>query len=86
MSALHLLAYLGAGIGSDLLVTAYTLFVSRGWGWAAALVSIPIALLSFWVLRFLEPTIPDAVAYAIGNAVGCFCIMAVSKRKRFAGK
>jgi hypothetical protein len=77
------LLYFAAGILSDLMVTAYTLSVSRGWAWAASLVSIPIALLSFWVLRFLEPAPVDAVAYAVGNAVGCFAIMAVSRARRF---
>lgn len=67
--------YLEMGIVSDILVTGYYCFVSRGWAYLAASISIPIALLTFWVLRFLDPTPLDALAYAFGNAIGCLLIM-----------
>jgi hypothetical protein len=78
----ELAVYLGTGILSDLLVTAYYLFVARGLALPAALASIPIALLNFWVLNrvlVVDPSWYGAVAYAVGNAAGCFAIMRVSK-------
>jgi uncharacterized protein YebE (UPF0316 family) len=81
--AVSLPLYLGAGILSDLLVTGYYVSVSRGLSWAAALVSIPVALLNFWVLNrilIVDLSWSEAVAYAVGNAVGCFVIMQVNRR------
>ncbi len=75
---LKLLVYFGLGVGSDILVTFYYSAVSRGWAARASLASILISLLNFWVLGhvlILEPSWPRAVAYAVGNAIGCFLIM-----------
>ena len=79
---LQVLAYLGMGILSDVLVTGYYLFVSRGWAASASIVSIPIALLNFYVLNgvLVQTTSwPNAIAYAVGNAIGCFAIIHFSK-------
>ncbi len=66
------------GVVSDLLVTGYYLFVGRGLSWLAAAVSIPIALMNFWVVDAVlikGSSWHGAVAYAVGNAIGCFLIM-----------
>lgn len=76
---LRVFVYFAAGIGSDLLTTLWSYSVSRSWAVSASLVSIPIALVSFWVLRFLDPTPIDALSYAVGNAVGCFLIIEGTK-------
>ena len=81
----EILLYMGCGIVSDLAVTFYYICVSRGLAWASALISIPIALLNFWVLNrvlIVEPLWYGAVAYAAGNAIGCYAIMRISKWKR----
>ena len=72
---LSVVLYLELGILSDLLVTGYYLAVSRGDALLASCVSIPIALLGFWSLRFFNPSYCDALAYAVGNAIGCYVIM-----------
>jgi uncharacterized protein YebE (UPF0316 family) len=73
------------GVVSDLLVTGYYLCVSRGFSWAAAMVSVPIALMNFWVLDAVlikGSSWQGAIAYALGNAVGCFAIMTYMKRRK----
>lgn len=75
---LPLALYFGLGVGSDILVTFYYSAVSRGWAASASLVSLLISLLNFWVLGHvlvLEPSWQRAIAYALGNALGCFLIM-----------
>lgn len=84
LPVLQLLLYFGLGVGSDVLVTFYYSAVSRGWAGRASLVSILISLLNFWVLGHvlvLEPSWTRAVAYALGNAVGCFAIMRSMKKR-----
>jgi hypothetical protein len=79
------LLYLALGILSDLFATGYYLCVARGWACRAATTSMLIALLNFWVLdRILVPdwSWANAVAYALGNAVGCMLIMRVSRSRR----
>lgn len=79
---LTLLLYLVLGILSDVLVTGYYICVGHGLALLAALVSLPIALLNFWVLGtviVLNPSWANAVAYALGTGVGCFSIMTLSK-------
>lgn len=83
---LHLLMLcFGAGILSDLLVTAYYIFVGRQWAAPAASISMPIALLNFWVIDRVLVRMTSwsaAAAFACGNAVGCFIIMSVMRRVR----
>lgn len=84
--AMEILTYLACGIFSDVLVTGYYICVGKGWGFLAASISIPIALLNFWIFNrilIVNPSWYGAVAYAAGNAIGCFAIMRVSvMRKR----
>jgi hypothetical protein len=78
-----LLLYLGVGVLSDILVTAYYIFVGKQWATLASLASIPIALLNFWVLDkilVISPTTAGAILFAIGNALGCFVIMTLAKK------
>jgi glycerol-3-phosphate acyltransferase PlsY len=78
-----LLLYFSLGLLSDFLVTAYYIFVAKQWASPAALISIPIALLNFWVIDKVLITMtswPGAIAYACGNAVGCFLIMSLRKK------
>lgn len=79
-----LLIYLSLGILSDILITAYYIFVGKQWATAAASISIPIALLNFWVIDKIlivaTSSWPLAIAYAVGSAVGCFVIMIISKK------
>jgi hypothetical protein len=82
VNLLLLLAYLGLGILSDLFVTAYYIFVGKQWVIPASLISIPIALLNFWVIDkvlIVAPAWDGAIAYAIGNAMGCMIIMLILK-------
>jgi hypothetical protein len=72
------LLYLALGIFSDLLVTGYYLSVSRGLALPASLLSIPIAMLNFWIIGTVvvfNPSLLNAGAYALGNAIGCYMIM-----------
>jgi hypothetical protein len=81
--AVSLLVYFSLGLLSDFLVTAYYIFVAKQWAFPAALISIPIALLNFWVIdKVLIATVswPGAIAYALGNAIGCFLIMKIRKK------
>jgi uncharacterized protein YebE (UPF0316 family) len=78
-----ILTYLGLGILSDLLVTGYTLSASRGRTVTASVLSFVIALLNFYILGkilILDPSLWNALAYAGGNAIGCFAIMKASRR------
>jgi uncharacterized protein YebE (UPF0316 family) len=78
-----LLIYFALGLLSDFLVTAYYIFVAKQWAFPAASISIPIALLNFWVIDKVLITVtswPGAIAYACGNAVGCFLIMTIRKK------
>jgi|WetSurMetagenome_2_1015567.scaffolds.fasta_scaffold1581882_1 hypothetical protein len=77
------LLYVALGIISDLFVTGYYICVGKGWAFPAATISIPIALLNFWVfgsILVINPSWYNALAYAVGNAVGCYGIMALSKK------
>lgn len=79
----NIVLYLGCGILSDVIVTLYYICVARGRGLLAALISIPIALLNFYVLGnilVLNPSWINAIAYAFGNAIGCFLIMSLTKK------
>jgi len=79
---INLLVYLGLGILSDLLITVYTISVGKDWRLAASLISIPIACLNFWIIdKLLIATLSwyGVLAYAIGNALGCFIIMTINK-------
>lgn len=72
------------GVVSDLMVTGYYLSVSRGWAFLASVVSIPIALMNFWVVDAVlikGGSWHGALAYALGNAVGCFLIMHYTRRR-----
>jgi hypothetical protein len=83
LQVLGLLLYFGLGVMSDICVTAYYICVGQQWAIPASLVSILIALLNFWVIDKVLITVPSwdkAVAYAIGNAVGCFIIITITKR------
>jgi hypothetical protein len=80
-----LLLYLGLGVLSDIILTSYYIFVSKGWVLPASLISIPIALLNFWVLDKVlisATSWEKAIAYAVGNAIGCAVIMILSKMKK----
>lgn len=84
---LGVLAMVALGITSDLLVTLYYLAVSRGWVWRAALTSLPIGLLNFYVFDKVIKQIGiadwrGAIGYAIGNAIGCLVIMRAAKGAR----
>jgi hypothetical protein len=82
---LGLLLYLGVGIGSEILVTSYTIFVGKGWASVASPLSLVITLLNYWVIKYVfipDPTWYGALAYAVGNAVGCFFIMRASRKLR----
>lgn len=73
----------GFGILSDALVSIYLIAVGRGRAWVAALISIPIALLNFLVidLVLLKTSLWwGALAYAAGNAIGCFFIVKLSRK------
>lgn len=75
---LQLILCFATGIVSDVLVTGYYLCVGRGWALWASIVSIPIALMNFWVIDAVlikGSSWHGAVAYALGNAIGCFLIM-----------
>jgi hypothetical protein len=79
---LQVLVYLGLGILSDILVTAYYIFVGRQWAALASSISIPIALLNFYVLNGIliqTTSLLNALAYAAGNAIGCFAIIKAIK-------
>ena len=78
----HVAIYFGLGILSDLIVTGYYICVAHNWAWAASLISIPIALLNFYVLGNVLVRESSstrkwywAMAYAVGNAIGCFAVM-----------
>lgn len=86
---LQMLLFFGVGIVSETLITAYYLAVSRQWAFRASALNLPITLLGFWVFsRVLTPD-PEwfnALAYAFGNGVGCYCIIVASKRLRQSRK
>jgi hypothetical protein len=76
------LTYLGLGILSDLLVTGYTISACRGRSVTSSVLSFVIALLNFYILGkilILDPSLWNALAYAGGNAIGCFVIMRFSR-------
>lgn len=76
--------YLGLGVLADALVTGYYLCASRGRAFLASGLSIVIALLNFFVLwRVLEvdPSWVNAVAYAVGNGIGCFFVVKCMKKR-----
>lgn len=80
-----LLLYFGLGVLSDLLVTAYYIFVGKQWATLASLLSIPIALLNLWVIDkvlIITPSWDMAITYAIGNAIGCLAIMTLARKLR----
>jgi len=75
----------GTGIISDLMVTGYYICVGRGLSWLAAVVSIPIALMNFFVIDAVlirGGSWQGAIAYAVGNAVGSFLIMRLMRNRR----
>lgn len=79
---LTLLLYLGVGIAADALVAAYTISVGRGWALVSSGLSLGITLLNFFVLSQIliaAPSWPNALAYGVGNALGCWGIMVVSR-------
>ena len=81
--------YFGLGILSDIFITAYYIFVGKQWVIPASLISIPIALLNFWVIDkvlITTPSLLGAIAYAVGNAIGCFVIMMITKKLKIKGK
>ncbi len=80
---LRLLLYLEAGILADMVVTAYTLFATRGRSLTPALLSFGITLLNLFVLIGLlgDPEWSSVLAYAAGNAVGCFLTIETMKRR-----
>ncbi|HTY74944.1 MAG TPA: hypothetical protein VMD05_05185 [Candidatus Nanoarchaeia archaeon] len=83
MTILSLMALLGLGILSDVIVTGYYSFVSRGWALLASLSSIPIAILNFYVIGkvvVIDGTWQAMLFYALGNAIGCFLIMTFLKK------
>lgn len=83
MLVVGLLLYLGLGILSDVLVTGYTLSVDKGWALAASGLSFGITLLSFWILDrvlVIDPSWANVLAYAFGNAIGCYGLMRLSKK------
>lgn len=81
------LLYFGLGVLSDLFVTAYYLCVARCWRFRAAMTSALVSLASFYVLDkvIMGQDWRSAVAYAAGNAVGCFVIMSIGRRPTGAG-
>jgi uncharacterized protein YebE (UPF0316 family) len=77
------LLYLVLGIVSDILTTAYYIFVGKGSAVPASSVSLVITLLNFWVIgKLIVDSLSwgNVIAYALGNAIGCFIIMKLSKR------
>ncbi len=85
----NLLLYFALGILSDLLVTGYTLSASRGRAWFASGLSILIAVLNFYILdRVLiaDPNWYYALAYAIGNGLGCLLIMKAGRKREDRSK
>lgn len=75
---LTILLYFGLGILSDELVTGYTLSASRGRAFSASVLSLLIAVLNFYVLGnilVLDFSWSNVLAYAVGNAVGCYAII-----------
>lgn len=86
---LAVLIYVGLGILSDLLVTGYTLSATLGRSLTAAVLSFVIALLNFYVLGnilVLDFSWINALAYAAGNAVGCWAIIHFSKMPKGVSK
>lgn len=82
-----LLICFAAGLLSDVLVTAYYICVGRQLAFPAASISVPIAMLNFWVIDRVLIRMTSwsaALAFAMGNAVGCLLIMQAIKR--FGGK
>ena len=83
LPVLGLLLYFGLGVVSDIFVTAYYISVGQQWAIPASFLSILTALLNFWVIDKVlinSPSWDLAVAYALGNAVGCFVIITLTKK------
>ncbi len=79
------LLYLAMGIASDLLVTGYQLCVVRGRVAGASVLSVAIGLLSMYVLARVLVVDPDwwhALAYAMGNGIGCAAVMVLGRKRR----
>lgn len=79
------LVYFGFGILADVLVTGYTLSATRGFSLLSSLLSFAITILNFYVLANVLTTTAlcwyYVIAYAAGNAVGCFAVMEATRRK-----
>lgn len=79
----ELIVYFALGIIGDILVTLYYLFIGRYQGILAALMSLLITLLNFFVIG--RVVVGNdwilMVVYAMGGAIGCFGIIAFQKSK-----
>jgi uncharacterized protein YebE (UPF0316 family) len=74
--------YLGLGVFSDVLISAYTLLVGRGFRFPASLISVIVSFLNLLVivkLFVVTPSMTNIVAYAVGNGLGTFVLMTLSK-------
>ena len=80
---MNLLFFLLLGIFSDALIAMYYVSLGRGLALGAALISIPVTLLNFWIidLALIKGSgLGAELAYAIGSAIGCFFIARISRK------
>lgn len=74
--------YLGLGILSDILISAYTVFVGKELRFQASLTSTLVSFLSLYlIVKYFVKTPSDIniIAFAVGNGVGTFILMTLSK-------
>jgi len=83
MAITELIIYFALGIIGDVLVTLYYLFIGRFQGMLAAMMSLLITLLNFFVIGRVVVSNDWIlmIVYAAGGAVGCFIIIAYQKSK-----
>jgi hypothetical protein len=70
--------YLGFGILSDVLISAYTVFVSEDLLYPAVLASSTISFLNlFLIVKYfvVTPSIVNIIAYSIGTGAGTLLLM-----------
>ena len=77
MTMFRLLAYVGLGIVSEILVGGYYLLLSRGLRWGASATTFINTIFGYWVLRHLLGDVSgiSVMAYGVGNAIGCWILV-----------
>lgn len=90
VTASQLILYLGLGILSDILISAYTVFVSEDLLYPAALTSATVSFFNlFLIVKYfvVTPSVINMLAYAIGTGIGTIILMKLRRYyKQWRGK